>query len=229
MEWRKRMRITRREAARPLVRWLAPGCLRLLARTWRTEYIGEEHITTARGDGYGHFMSLWHGRMILSTPAHAYRDYQVLVSPSDDGDLSQSLLMRFGFHVIRGSSSRGGARALRIMLDHLNRGDVLVITPDGPRGPQHSMNQGLAWMARATGRAVVPCGFVCNRAWRANSWDQLSIPKVGARVALVYGEPVWVSRDGGTEELDRATACIKERMLAAERRGFEWLGVEGDH
>lgn len=229
MDWRRRMRIARREAARPFVRGIAPTVLRALARTWNTVYLGEEHLAAATVDGGGCFMALWHGRMILSMPGHAHRDWQVLVSPSDDGDLSQSLLERFGYGVIRGSSSRGGARALRVMLEHLDRGEVLVITPDGPRGPRHSTNPGLAWMARATGRAIVPCGFVCDRAWRARSWDRLAIPKARARVALVYGAPVRVAREGGDAELERATALVRERMLAAERRGFAHLGVEGDH
>jgi lysophospholipid acyltransferase (LPLAT)-like uncharacterized protein len=84
-------------------------------------------------------------------------------------------------------------------------------------------------MARATGHAVVPCGFVCDRAWRARSWDRFTVPKPGARLALVYGEPIRVERDGGEEELERATELIRERMLAAELEGFRALGVEADH
>lgn len=225
---RKRFRIVRRNAAKAVLRWIGPGVLRLLSRTWKVEVHGEEHVAAAGAEGRGHFMSLWHGRMLVALPHHADRDYQVLVSPSDDGDISEHLLERFGYHVIRGSSSRTGARALREMLVCLRRGDVLVITPDGPRGPRHSMNLGLAWMSRATGHAVVPCGFVCEPAWRARSWDRFTLPRPRARVALVYEEPVRVSRDGGDEELARATALVRERMLRAEKRGFERLGVEAD-
>ena len=225
---RKRFRIVRRNLAKAVLRRVGPGVLHLLSRTWKVTVLGEKHLAAASAEGRGHFMSLWHGRMLVALPHHAHLDYQVLVSPSEDGDISEHLLERFGYHVIRGSSSRTGARALREMLVCLRRGDVLVITPDGPRGPRHSMNLGLAWMSRATGHAVVPCGFVGEPAWRANSWDRFTLPRPRARVAIVYEEPVRVPRDAGDAELERATALIRERMLQAEKRGFEQLGVEGD-
>lgn len=226
---RKQLRIARRNTAKVALRGLGPAALRLLASTWDTTLIGEENLLAARGEGGGHFMAMWHGRMIVPLPHHAHRDWCVLVSPSDDGDISESLLESFGYEVIRGSSSRTGARALRAMLAALKTGKVLVITPDGPRGPRHSMNLGLAWMARATGHAIVPCGFVCDRAWRARSWDRFTVPKPGARLALVYGPPIRVEREGGEEELERATELIRERMLAAELEGFRALGAESDH
>jgi lysophospholipid acyltransferase (LPLAT)-like uncharacterized protein len=185
--------------------------------------LGTEHLNAATASGGGHFMALWHGRMMVALPHHAHRGWHVLVSPSQDGDISEALLEGFGYHVIRGSSSRGGARALREMLGVLESGAVLIVTPDGPRGPRHSMNPGLAWMARATGFPVIPCGFVCDRAWRARSWDRFTIPKRGARVALVYDAPVRVERNASAEDLEHATERIRSGMMRAEQRGFEQL------
>jgi len=166
--------------------------------------------------------------MIIGALMHARRGWHVLVSPSGDGDVSEKLLESLGYHVIRGSASSGGARALREMLSVLEEGAVLVITPDGPRGPMHSMNPGLAWMARATGRAVIPSAFVCDRAWHANSWDNFTLPKPFARILLIYGEPLSVPREADEAAQGEATAEIKRRMLAAERRAFEHLGREVD-
>jgi lysophospholipid acyltransferase (LPLAT)-like uncharacterized protein len=166
--------------------------------------------------------------MILPLPYYARRGWHVLVSRSGDGDVSQELLRGFGYEVIRGSSSRGGARALRDMLAVLDAGSVLIITPDGPRGPRHSMNQGLAWMARATGYPVIPCGLVCDRAWRSKSWDRFTIPKLRARVVFVYGAPIWVGRSASEEDLRQTTERIGVEMTRAEQRGFELLGLEPD-
>lgn len=171
-------------------------------------------------------MALWHGRMLIPLPHYGGRGYQVLVSRSGDGDISEHLLESFGYRVIRGSTSRGGARALREMLTALRNGDVLIITPDGPRGPRHSMNPGLAWMSRATGYGVVPCGFASDRAWCASSWDRLTIPKPWARVVFFYEEPVFVPREATEEEQQRATELICERMLSAERGAAAKLGQE---
>jgi lysophospholipid acyltransferase (LPLAT)-like uncharacterized protein len=185
--------------------------------------LGAEHVESARADGGGHFMALWHGRMVVALPHHGQRNWYVLVSPSQDGDISEALLEGFGYRVIRGSSSRGGARALREMLTALESGAVLAVTPDGPRGPRHSMNPGLAWMARATGFAVVPCGFVCDRAWHARSWDRFTVPKPRARVVFVYGAPVRVERNASADDLASATEKIRAAMMEAEERGFEQL------
>ncbi len=190
--------------------------------------LGAEHLELAGGEGGGHFMALWHGRMLLGLPHHGSREWCVLVSGSQDGDISQALLERFRYRVIRGSSSRGGSRALRQMLTVLEKGAVLVITPDGPRGPRHSMNPGLAWMARATGYPIVPVGFACDRAWRASSWDRFTVPRPWARVVMVYGAPVRVERSAGEMELGAATERIGEALLRAERRGFDLLHREPD-
>lgn len=208
------------------MRVLGKAFFRWNARTWKVEIHHEEQLEASKGEGGGHFMSLWHGKMLVGLPHYGGRDYKVLVSASGDGDISQDLLESFGYGVIRGSSSRGGARALREMLQALRAGNVLVITPDGPRGPTHSMNPGLAWMSRATGYGVVPCGFASDRSWRANSWDRLMIPKPWARVVFFYEQPVFVDRKATEAEQAEATELIRERMLSAERQAAEVLGQE---
>lgn len=90
------------------------------------------------------------------------------------------------------------------------------------------MNPGLAWMARATGYPIVPVGFGVDRAWRLASWDRFTLPKPRARIAMVYGEPVHVPRDATPETLARATEQVRENLIAAEKRGFEHLGVSTD-
>ena len=178
--------------------------------------------------GSGRMIALWHGRMLLGVAFGRERRWAVLVSPSADGEISERMLHDFGYRVIRGSSSRGGARALRVMLNELGQGSVVVLTPDGPRGPRHAMNPGLAWMSRATGYPVVPMGLVSNRAWRLSSWDAFTIPKPFARVALVFGEPLQVPREASQAELDAATEVIRGRMFECERRGLAHIGAKED-
>ena len=225
---RSRRRRIRRQIARRLVTWFGPIVLRALAWTWRVILLDEEHVEAARGEGGGRIITLWHGRMLLPVSHHANRNWCVLVSRSGDGDVFEPLLERFGYATIRGSSSRGGAHALREMIQTLRSGAVVVITPDGPRGPRHSMSAGVAWMARATGYAILPCGVVCDRAWRLKSWDRLTVPKPGARVVFVYGAPVRVDRDATDDELRAAAERIRSAMLDAERRGLAHVNREPD-
>lgn len=221
------MRKLRRRFGALLMPFVAPTVLRALARSWKVEQLDVEHHDEVV-QCHGGLATLWHGRMLLALPAHRNKGYKVLVSPSDDGSLASTLLTRFGYGTIRGSSNKNPARAIREMLDELNAGGMIVITPDGPRGPRHSVNPGPAWMSRETGYPVLPCGMVCDRAWHMKSWDRFTIPKWGARIALVFGEPVRVAPDSGDEAIAEATEEIRRRMVDAEDRGLAHLGVERD-
>jgi lysophospholipid acyltransferase (LPLAT)-like uncharacterized protein len=138
------------------------------------------------------------------------------------------MLHALGHRVVRGSSSRGGARALRALLEVLDARGVVVITPDGPRGPMHSVNPGLAWMAKATGRPILPLGSAVDRAWHLSSWDRFTIPKPGARVAYTFGEPIRVPREADEAQLQSVTALLRERTLEVECASFAHLGIEPD-
>ena len=174
-------------------------------------------------------LTLWHGRMLLALPVSDHSGVSVLVSPSDDGELSKQVLTSFGYEIIRGSTSFGAPRAMREMVGTLRGGTAVTITPDGPRGPRHSITPGVAWMASETGRAVVPVGLVCNRAWHLRSWDHFTIPRPRARIAVVYGSPVEVESGASEDALAEATEAIRARMIQAELDGFRLLGVESDH
>lgn len=224
---RRRMRRVRRKIGGAALPYLGPPFLRLLSSSWKVERLGVEHFERALR-APGRMATMWHGRMLLPLPLHEGKDTRVLVSPSRDGELMNVLLPRFGYGTIRGSSDKSPARAIREMLDGLLAGGWIVITPDGPRGPRHSVNPGAAWMARETGFPIMPCGAVCDRAWRADSWDRFTIPKFGARVAMVYAEPIFVEPDADDEAIREATEEMGRRMIEAEERGFAHLGVERD-
>jgi len=222
------MRIARRAVGKVALSSIGPRALKLLAGSWRYRIEGQELRDEAERDS-GVVLALWHGRMLLALPVSAGEDVSVLVSPSDDGDLSKQVLASFGYKVIRGSSNFGAPRAMRRMLEALDAGSAVTITPDGPRGPRHGITPGVAWIASTTGMAVVPVGLVCDRAWSLSSWDRFTIPKPRARIVVTYGEPVRVEPEADTETLADATEVIRARMIAAELHGFELLGAPHDH
>jgi len=203
----------------------APSMLRLLAWSWRVERIGSDHLEEAES---GALVAMWHGRMLPPLPLHRHRGIGILVSPSDDGGLVKLMLDRFGYRTIRGSSSRQGARALREMRDQIREGEMIVITPDGPRGPRHGMNVGLAWLASETGTPIMTVAVGCDRAWRLKSWDRFLIPKPWARVVISYGELLRVPPDADDGQLERVTEQIRENLMVAEARAFASLGVDRD-
>ncbi len=221
------MRQVRRGIAAFLLPRLGPPVLGPLMRSWKTEYEGREHwdAVCARP---GMLATLWHGRMLLGMQAGAGSRLSVLVSPSGDGQLVTSMLARFGYSWILGSSNKNPARAVREMVERLEAGGRIVLTPDGPRGPRHATNPGAAWMARETGFPILPVGCVSDRAWHLKSWDRFTIPKWGARVVVHYAEPLEVAPTADTAELARITDEMGRRMLAAEEASFRRLGVPPD-
>jgi lysophospholipid acyltransferase (LPLAT)-like uncharacterized protein len=96
----------------------------------------------------------------------------------------------FGFGLVRGSSSKGGAAALREMNRLLADGNDIAITPDGPRGPAEVAKIGVALSAKVSGRPVVPVAFSSTRSWSGTSWDRMLIPKPFSRGVFIIGEPV---------------------------------------
>lgn len=224
---RRRFRIARRKLGAAVLPFVSPTLLRALSRSWKLELHGTEHLQAAYDAG-GLVITFWHGRMLLPISTHAHAGYSVLVSPSDDGGLVTTLLDRFGYEVVRGSTNKSPARAARELLGRLSRGGRIALTPDGPRGPRHSMNPGPAWMAKESGYPIVPMGFGCDRAWYLRSWDRFTIPRFGARVAIVYGELVRVPPDATDGDVDEATEELRRRMIAAEARGFELVGARPD-
>jgi lysophospholipid acyltransferase (LPLAT)-like uncharacterized protein len=220
-------RIARRAVGKLLVRSIGAPLVRAYASSWRYEELHAERKRGAQESG-GVILAMWHGRMLCPVPLYKGQDFTILVSASGDGDLSEALLRGFGYDVVRGSASRGGASALRKMLAALGRGSTLAVTPDGPRGPRHSVNPGPAWIARATGHPILPAGYACTPRRELSSWDRYSIPKRGARVVASYGEPIYVARSAQRQELEAVSRTLHESLMNAERAAFAHLDEEPD-
>jgi lysophospholipid acyltransferase (LPLAT)-like uncharacterized protein len=226
---RVRWRRWRRAVGGVLLSWFGPVLLRLLAATWRVRCNagpGRDLLLC----GAPALLVLWHGRMLAAMPlrGHRGRGITVLVSPSDDGGLADRALRRLGYRAVRGSLSRGGARALRELAAALTDGAQVVLTPDGPRGPRHAMNDGVAWLARARNAPIVPVAFAADRAWRLRSWDRCLIPKPFARLVVDHGDPIAAPAECDDDGLAAAGARLRAALLAAERRAFAALGVPDD-
>ena len=219
----------RRRVGAALIETLAPWILRGLSKTWRVEFHGAAGCALMRSDRAFICVS-WHGRMLTLMPVegHCDRGLSVLVSPSADGNLAKRALSKLSYKVFRGSLSRRGARAMREMHEAITQGAQMVITPDGPRGPRHSINIGPAWLARATGAPIVSVGVAVDKAWRLKSWDRMTIPKPFARLRVTYGEPVEVQADLTDEQLEELSAALRVEMITREREAYAAIGVPND-
>lgn len=183
--------------------------LRLLYRTWRIERIAEERNRIRPA-----LIALWHGDLLTATQElpRLLPGLEVIASRSRDGSLVTRYVSMFGLGVIRGGSSKGGADALRQMRQSLDRGQLLIVPVDGPRGPRGQVKIGVAAMAVHTGLPVIPGVVVAERAWRFRSWDRAYIPKPFSRVRIIYGEPICARKEGGREEIEEMRARVEQAL-----------------
>lgn len=159
---------------------------------------------------------LWHDMIVLHTFAAPHYDLAALVSRHRDGGYLADAMRAIGVHPVRGSSSKGGAEAVKEIVAELD-GWHVAITPDGPRGPRHKVKPGILWLASKTGRPVVPTVGVCDNAWKIKgSWTELTIPKPFSRVLMYGGEFFDVPADLDRHSLAKLAEELETTMEQLE-------------
>ena len=165
---------------------------------------------------------IWHNHLILALASyddHALAKWHekglaAMVSASGDGAFLAATLARFGVHTIRGSTSRRGPQALLEATRWLRKGYSVAITPDGPRGPSHQIQDGIIYLAQVSGRPIVP---ICNfTRWkiRLPSWDRFQIPLPFAKCELYHNDPIYVPRDATESDRQQLRSRLEESMRA---------------
>ncbi|MFO1408496.1 MAG: DUF374 domain-containing protein [Steroidobacteraceae bacterium] len=151
-----------------------------------------------------------------------------LISPSVDGTAPALLVERIGGHVIRGSSTHTGARALKDFYDLVVKQKVSpAITPDGPLGPLHEFKPGAVLLSQLTGRPIIPISVVAAQTFRFRTWDRFELPLPFTRVQIAYGDPVQVPRVVNAEGLAGLQREMAERLEALRARAREALERRG--
>ena len=189
--------------------------IRALAATWRWHVEGYAHYESIVASGRQPIMAFWHGRILPATVFFKNRGIVVITSQNFDGEWIAGIIRRFGYGTARGSSSRGGARALVQLRRDLAAGRPAGFTLDGPRGPARVAQPGAVFLAGATGYPILPFHFEASRFWEMNSWDRTQVPKPFSRVALAIGAPLHVAGtakdtiDAAQIDLERALGVLE--------------------
>lgn len=201
---------------------------KLLFKTLRPDYASTVH-GAYHEHPEAHFIYVtWHDSLlppILTTKVH---NVVALISQHQDGSYLASAMEYLGIRPVRGSSSRGGARAVRQLLDS-TREQHIFLTPDGPRGPRREMKPGTVFLASQTGRPIVCCGLAVENAWTIRgNWTDLIVPKPFTRYVMRLSDPIHVPPNLSREELMQFTRRVEtamndtyehcERVLSCELR-----------
>ena len=145
--------------------------------------------------------SFWHEFIGVTLPRWGHTPLSILASQHRDGEWVSQTALSLGLRIVRGSSTRGGASAIRQLKKHCKE-TSLAITPDGPRGPRRKMAIGPIFMASRLGMPFVPLGIGVNDAWRLSTWDKFAIPKPLSRVRIIFGPKIHVPRKAKRDELE---------------------------
>ena len=164
-------------------------------------------------DGEAYIFVAWHGDLVCQ-PMNYFKNrpngtIKTLISQSKDGEIISRIYSLFGGGSIRGSSSKGATKALISTIREIKSGVDIAITPDGPRGPMHTVADGVIAIAKKSGARIVVLNSKPKSYWQFNSWDKFFLPKPFGRIDFFMSEPFDVS----DLEFEEARSFIKNKMM----------------
>ena len=185
--------------------------LLLTGKTTSLAWVRNEQADAIEKSASNYIYAIWHSRQVFLIYSHRFRNICALVSQSKDGEYMARLLAYFGFDTVRGSTSKGGSAAILGLIDKTSSGQHPVITPDGPRGPQRTVQSGILLLAQKTGLPVLPVSCGLRRKIVFRSWDKFQLPLPFGKAAVTYGNPIRVA------ENDDLAARAEELRLELDR------------
>lgn len=183
---------------------------------WRVE--GLDHFDAIVASGRQPVMAFWHGRILSATYYFRRRGIVVITSENFDGEWIARIIERFGYGTARGSTTRGGRKAMLQLVRDMKAGRPAGFTLDGPRGPARVAQPGAVWLAAHSGNPLLPFHLEASSYWSVRSWDRTQIPKPFSTVALVVGEPIEVANNSSSEDLEGSRVALERRLAFLEER-----------
>jgi len=194
-----------------LVPWLIYLIHRFLCKTIRWDYVGDRYDSAMPPFVLGY----WHARILMLPYAFPGWNGSLLISEHQDGSYIADAAKLMGFGSTRGSSTRGGSRALLALIRIARSGFPVAVTPDGPKGPVEVMKMGVVQMAKKSGLPFRSASYATRRYWRAGSWDRFYIPRPFTRGVFVLSDPIGVE-DTDEKTLARFQAVMDETQATAD-------------
>lgn len=195
-----------------LVSWIVPLVLMLIGCTLRPAMSYEDGAISGLDDLYPGIFPFWHRCVLPATWLFRRRGIAVMTSQSLDGEFIARVIRRFGFVPVRGSSTRGGRRALLEMDRMLAQRQAVAFTIDGPRGPAFVAKKGPVLLARSSGAPITAFYVAVQRAWVLNTWDRLVIPKPFSRILVRVARKMAVPRDADETAMERFHAEMQAAL-----------------
>lgn len=190
-----------------------------LGWTTRIYWFKTDEAKAMEDNGKGLIYAIWHNQQLFLLYPYRGQKIAPLISKSSDGEYIARCLPHFGMIAVRGSTSKGGARALIKLIQAAREGYRPMLTPDGPRGPIYTVQPGILFLAKKTGLPIIPVGAALSHKIKVGSWDKMRVPLPFGKTALTYGKAVWVKDE---KDFDRAAKELQEQLNWASEQS-EWF------
>jgi lysophospholipid acyltransferase (LPLAT)-like uncharacterized protein len=187
--------------------------LYLINKTLRYRVVGYENYERAIKQNGNVIFAFWHNGIFMATYYWRKRGIAVLTSQNFDGEYTARIIKRFGYTAIRGSSSRDGVKGLLEMKKHLEMGESVAFTVDGPKGPVYKVQPGAVWLAAKTGKPILPFVVIAKNKIELSSWDHFQIPYPFSTVWMVIGKPLYLNEENDKQKIEDARILLEEQLL----------------
>ena len=174
-----------------LLRKISKFLIHLIVNTCKIKIIGKKYIKELKKKEIPIIYVIWHRHIFFAIYKFKNKGVRPLISLSQDGEIVYQIAVEFGFNPVRGSSSKGGARAFLKLLNSIEKGhSEILITADGPKGPLKQIKDGTIILAQKTGSVIVPISWYSSKVKIfKKTWDQFIVPLPFSQITFVFGEP----------------------------------------
>lgn len=194
----------------------------LIGKTIRFEVENWENLEKIEREGKIPILAFWHNRIFPATYYFRHRGIVVMSSQSFDSEYVARFIQRFGFGIVKGSSTRGGVGGLIEMIRLVKKGFPAGFSVDGPKGPVYQAKTGIVMLAKKTGNPILPFSIETEKYWTIKSWDRLQIPKPFARAKIFIGEPIEFGENVDEVETRNKHLDLQKKLDALVERGENW-------
>lgn len=206
-----------------LASWIGPVLICVLGTTLRIDFVGRGKLGPIRRWGRSVIHAFWHGRMLILAYTHRWKKIHILISQHRDGEYIARIIEKLGFVSVRGSTTRGGTKAIFEMCEKGACGYDLGVTPDGPRGPGFKVHPGTVYMAQRSGMPIVPITSSAEHRWTLSTWDYFIIPRPFSRAVIMVGEPIYVPAEADARELEAVRIDLEERLNHLTKKADDYF------
>lgn len=220
-------KILKSDGAKAVISFIAAGYIWLVYRTSRWQVVNGEAPHSLMKEGKPFILAFWHGRLLMM-PISVQRKTKVnvMISLHGDGEIIARTISHWGQDSVRGSATKGAQAAIKQMLKALKRGEVAVITPDGPRGPRMRAQDGVVRLAAMSGMPVFPVSYSAARGKVLGSWDRFFVAAPFNRGVVTWGEAIHVPRRDEDGTYEAARLQIEQSLTAITAEADRLCGRE---